>query len=117
MTEQEKEIQRVVSYIRSCRNAGIDTTITIGKSRNHFILNALEEIQRYREIGTVEECREAIHGEQPGQDVEELAAYICDKLCRHSYNNNLTQDELEEICEKCYITKIAEASAARCSTG
>ena len=55
--------------------------------------------------------------EQPGYDVEELAAYICDKLCRHSHNNGLTQDELEEICEKCCITKIVKASAAKCSTG
>ncbi len=50
MTEQEEEIKRVVSYIRSCRNAGIDTTITIDKGRSHFILNALEEIQQYREL-------------------------------------------------------------------
>lgn len=59
MTDQEREIKRVISYIRSCRNAGIDTTITIDKSRNHFILNALEEIQQYRAVGTAEECREA----------------------------------------------------------
>lgn len=59
MTDQEKEIKRVISYIRSCRDAGIDTTITIDKTRNHFILNALEEIQQYRAIGTIEECREA----------------------------------------------------------
>lgn len=59
MADQEREIQRVISYIRSCRDAGIDTTITIDKNRNHFILNALEEIQQYRAIGTVEECREA----------------------------------------------------------
>ncbi len=50
MTEQEEEIKRVVSYIRSCRNAGIDTTITIDKGRSHFILNALEEIQQYRDL-------------------------------------------------------------------
>lgn len=60
MTGQEIEIQRVISYIRSCIEAGIDTTITIDKSRNHFILNALEEIQQYRAIGTIEECREAM---------------------------------------------------------
>lgn len=47
-TDQEKEIKRVISYIRSCRDAGIDTTITIDKSRNHFILNALEELEQYR---------------------------------------------------------------------
>lgn len=88
MTEQEAEIKRVISYIRSCRNAGIDTTITIDKSRNHLILNALEEIQQYREgklclipdtvfgrqceeldeykeLGTVEELREAMERRAP----------------------------------------------------
>lgn len=60
MKEQEKEIKRVISYIRSCRDAGTDTTITIDKSRSHFVLNALEEIQQYRAIGTVEKCREAM---------------------------------------------------------
>lgn len=59
MTDQEREIKRIISCIRSCRNAGTDITITIGKNRSHFILNALEELWQYREIGTVEECREA----------------------------------------------------------
>lgn len=57
MTEQEAEVKRVISYIRSCRNAGIDTTITIDKSRNHLILNALEELQQYRALGTVEKLK------------------------------------------------------------
>lgn len=59
-SNQEREIDRVIKYIRSCRQAGIDTTITIDKSRNHFILNALEEVLQYRSIGTIEECREAV---------------------------------------------------------
>lgn len=37
------EIERVISYIRSCRKANIDVTITINKSRSHLILNALEK--------------------------------------------------------------------------
>lgn len=41
------EIKRVISYIKSCRDAGIDVTITIDKSRSHLILNALKkQIQR-----------------------------------------------------------------------
>lgn len=60
MTDQEREIDRVIKYIRSCRKAGIDTNITIDKRRNHFILNALEEVLQYRSIGTVEECRDAM---------------------------------------------------------
>lgn len=60
MTDKEREIDRVIKYIRSCRKAGIDTNITIDKRKNHFILNALEEVLQYHSIGTVEECREAI---------------------------------------------------------
>lgn len=37
------EIERVVSYIKSCRDAGIDCTITIDKSRTHLIFNALSK--------------------------------------------------------------------------
>lgn len=37
------EIERVVSYIKSCREAGIDCTVTIDKSKTHIILNALEK--------------------------------------------------------------------------
>lgn len=37
------EVKRVISYIKSCRSAGIDVTITIDKSRSHLILNALQK--------------------------------------------------------------------------
>ena len=65
MTDTEREIKRLISYIRSCRVANIDCTVTIDKSLTHGILNALEEIQKYREIGTVEECREAMEKQVP----------------------------------------------------
>lgn len=50
MTEQEAEIKRVISHIRSCRETGIDTTITLDKDKSHFILNALEEVRQYRAL-------------------------------------------------------------------
>lgn len=59
MTDAEREINRLISYIRSCREANIDCTVTIDKRLTHGVLNALQEIQQYREIGTVEECRKA----------------------------------------------------------
>lgn len=37
------EVERVVKYIRSCREANIDVTITIDKSSSHLVLNALEK--------------------------------------------------------------------------
>lgn len=42
----------------------------------------------------------------PVLNVEESAAYICDNLCRHSHNNDLTQEELDEICNKCKVTEV-----------
>lgn len=35
------EILRVIKYIRSCRDANIDCTITIDRRKTHLILNAL----------------------------------------------------------------------------
>ena len=60
MTDTERETKRLISYIRSCREAGIDCTVTIDKSLTYGVLKALEEIQKYRAIGTVEECRAAV---------------------------------------------------------
>ena len=37
------EIERVAAYIRSCRDANIDCTVTIDKRNTHLILNALEK--------------------------------------------------------------------------
>lgn len=65
MTDADREIKRLISYIRSCRESNIDCTVTIDKRLTHCVLNALKEIQRYREIGTVEECREAVEKQKP----------------------------------------------------
>lgn len=70
MTDIEREIKRLISYIRSCREAGIDCTVTIDKSLTHGVLNALTEILQYREIGTVEECREARERQNPEKVID-----------------------------------------------
>lgn len=36
----------------------------------HYVNTALKEIQRYREIGTVEECREAVEKQKPKKPEE-----------------------------------------------
>lgn len=69
MTDADREIKRLISYIRSCREANIDCTVTIDKRLTHCVLNALEEVQKYREIGTVEECREAVAKQKPKRAV------------------------------------------------
>lgn len=73
VTDQEREIKRVISYIRSCRDAGIDTTITIDKTRNHLILNALEELGQYRNLGTVRELKELKESSLSGIELAEIA--------------------------------------------
>lgn len=55
MTDTEREIKRLISYIRSCQAVNINCTVTIDKSLTHGVLNALEEIQQYREVGTVDD--------------------------------------------------------------
>lgn len=78
MTDTEREIKRLISYIRSCRVANIDCTVTIDKSLTHGVLNALEEIQQYREVGTVEEVKEAM-----------------------AFYGNVKESSMIEIVEKC----------------
>uniref|UniRef100_A0AAU8B5C9 C2H2-type domain-containing protein n=1 Tax=Dulem virus 39 TaxID=3145757 RepID=A0AAU8B5C9_9CAUD len=97
MTEQEAEIKRVINYIRSCRNVGIDTTITIDKSKSHFILNALEEIQQYRALGTPEQLK--VMKESALSSLE--LANICAALEQlKKYEAIGTLEELREAREK-----------------
>lgn len=72
MTDVDREIKRLISYIRSCREANIDCTVTIDKSLTHGVLNALEKIRQYREIGTVEECREAVEKQKAKKCVNDF---------------------------------------------
>lgn len=37
------EVLRITKYIKSCRDANIDCTVTIDKSKTHLILNALSK--------------------------------------------------------------------------
>lgn len=51
LAEQKNRIGEYYSNIRNCRSEIESCNVAI---------NALKEIQQYREIGTVEECREAV---------------------------------------------------------
>ena len=90
MTDADREIKRLISYIRSCREANIDCTVTIDKRLTHCVLNALEEVQQYREIGTVEECREAREKQKP-------------KVCIIEYHPDRTYYK----CQSCGKTQLA----------
>ena len=105
MTDADREIKRLISYIRSCREANIDCTVTIDKRLTHCVLNALEEVQQYRAIGTVEECREAVERRKPKQAVFDcmigilggrFRCPVCRKVILHDY-----RDTENTFCERC----------------
>lgn len=81
MTDADREIKRLISYIRPCREANIDCTVTIDKRLTHCVLNAIEEVQKYREIGTVEECREAVEKQTPKKPVKDKYHHNCCPNC------------------------------------
>ena len=81
---------------------------------NEVLIKTLKEVQQYREIGTVEECREAVEKQKPkkASDIEydyscfvcpNCGAWICvtDDFESHKYCLNCGQaikwdEELEE---------------------
>lgn len=103
MTDADREIKRLISYIRSCRESNIDCTVTIDKRLTHCVLNALEEVRKYREIGTVEECREAREKQKMKKSIdydEDLGYFKCpscgccimaDEFSDHKYCLNCGQ--------------------------
>ena len=64
MTENEaiRDLQYLVGeYSAYPPETGVSTTI----GSLQYCISALKEIQQYREIGTVEECREAVEKQKP----------------------------------------------------
>ena len=45
----------------------------------HYVNTGIEEIQQYREIGTVEECREAVEKQTPVSRIIIEGQYFCPK--------------------------------------
>ena len=33
--------------------------------------------------------------------IDEMAGYVCDKICRHRIGDSLDQERLDEICAEC----------------
>ena len=53
--EKMNEVDRVISYIRSCRENNIDVVIVIDKDKSHLVLNALEQSKKYEDTGLTPE--------------------------------------------------------------
>lgn len=108
MTDADREIKRLISYIRSCRESNIDCTVTIDKRLTHCVLNALEEVQKYREIGTVEECREAVEKQKPKKPIPINHQDYADKIA----NAEFLQDSY--FCPYCKTVLRSGSHCNRC---
>ena len=71
-------------------------------------ISALKEIQQYREIGTVEECREAVEKQKPKKcDVtkDNFRIYYKCPTCNHclrvEYNHGSWMGKKSKNCSKC----------------
>lgn len=83
----EKEAIEALLYQEDMRAEGLDyqvNNLVIAKA-----VKALEEIQQYRAIGTVEECREAIEKQNAKEPVEYEDKYYacpnCDNILMHKW--------------------------------
>lgn len=109
MTENEL---KAVRFIKSIKNHAMVTLDHIAKEepnvspllykgreeKANTILTMIEELQQYRAIGTVEECRAAVEKQKPKKPVMDgyccFESYEC-PTCHHDISNE------QKYCDKC----------------
>lgn len=108
MTENEaievlsNELRIVTDIIGYCRDFEGCNDIALSyrierKSAYESAISALKEIQQYREIGTVQECREAVEKQKAFcESVEKYADGKC-----IGYGKSEMDDEPIELCKRC----------------
>ena len=105
MTENESlKIMLAYKFGRGCKPHYSDEEI---EKAFDTAISAFQEIRRYREIGTVEECREAVKKQKAKKIVYESDSVFCDgfthyrmgkcPVCDRYYNSS---DEVN-YCSKC----------------
>ena len=67
-----------------------------------FLISILEEIQQYREIGTVEECREAVERQKAKKPRKKLNKYSNTYKCPNCDCEFIHKDETGWFCGKKY---------------
>ena len=97
MTENEsiKELEASIDLAKMC-------TQNYERKREiqgyEMAINALEEVQQYRTIGTPEECRAAVEKQKPKKPVMDgyccFESYEC-STCHHDISNE------QKYCDKC----------------
>ena len=101
MTENEARLILDVRISRFDHAGDVNEALEIAKQ-------ALEEVQQYREIGTVEECREAMEKQKPKKcDVtkDNFRIYYKCPTCNHclrvEYNHGSWMGKKSKNCSKC----------------
>lgn len=101
MTENEARLILDVRISRFDHAGDVNEALEIAKQ-------ALEEIQQYRAIGTVEECREAVEKQKPKKcDVtkDNFRIYYKCPTCNHclrvEYNHGSWMGKKSKNCSKC----------------
>lgn len=106
MTEQE-----AIGKIKDLSDRGYPTL----RTAKEIAIKALEEVQQYREIGTVEECREAVEKQKPQKPkdslkidpvIDENGAYVdADTtvylLCPNCGEMVGIEDNCDRFCHEC----------------
>lgn len=71
-------------------------------------ISALKEIQQYREIGTVEDCREAAEKQKPKKCVEDSChdhthykCPSCGRIQLSTYSRRFSRGRIAKHCENC----------------
>lgn len=64
----EKILEEIEEYSAYPPETGVSATV----GSLQYCISALKEVQRYREIGTVEECREAVEKQNPKKCVNDF---------------------------------------------
>ena len=107
MTENEaiRDLQYLIEeYSAYPPETGVSSTT----GSLQYCISTLEEIQQYREIGTVEECREAVEKQKPKKcDVtkDDFRIYYNCPTCNHNlrveYNHGSWLGKKSKNCSKC----------------
>ena len=104
MTENEaiRDLQYLIEeYSAYPPETGVNATV----GSLQYCISALKEIQQYREIGTVEECREAVEKQKPKVPEfthmlgEYTGKFKC-PICEQSFSYDCT-DAKVFFCKKC----------------
>ena len=73
----------------NCRDCKKNISIAYQEKSYEVAITALEEIQQYREIGTVEECREAAEKQRPKKIIIESYCPTECPTCGHELSTSL----------------------------